>query len=99
MQAGLVNAAFLGFVAIFGNVVMYVVFTVYTATGGELTPKKVFTTLSLVFTLHLTTVSFLTVAILGVVEASVATRRLQVSIHLIGIYLNALLYDSLCLAA
>ena len=99
MQAGLVNAAFLGFVAVFVNVVMYVVFTVYTATGGELTPKKVFTTLSLVFTLHLTTVSFLTQGILGIVEASVATRRLQVSIHLIGIYLNALLYDSLCLAA
>ena len=63
---------------IFVNLVVYVTFIIYTANGGQLTPKKVFTTISLLLILRLTSVHFLVNSILGVVEARVAAVRLQV---------------------
>ena len=62
---------------IFVNLVLYVTFTIYTANGGQLTAKKVFTTISLLLLLRLTSVHFLVNSILGVVEARVAAIRLQ----------------------
>lgn len=78
LQAGLIRAASLGFMIVSLNIVMYIIFTAYTATGGILTPKKVFTTLSLLIFLRLTTVHFFIQNVLAMVEGRVATVRLQV---------------------
>ena len=63
---------------VFINIVIYITFTIYTATGGELSAKKVFTTISLLINIRLTTVHFFIQNILGIVEARVASVRLQV---------------------
>ena len=78
LQAGFVRAASLGFMMVSLTMIMYIVFVSYTATGGRLTPKKVFTTLSLLIYLRLTTVHFLIQNVLSIVEGRVAIVRLQV---------------------
>ena len=78
LQAGLVRAASLGFMIVSLTLIMYIVFTAYAATGGVLTPKKVFTTLSLLIVVRLTTIHFLIQNVLAMVEGRVATVRLQV---------------------
>ena len=67
---------------------MFLVFTTYVVTGGELTPKKVFTALSLLITLRLTSIHFFIQNVLGISEGFVATTRISVSI--IGRYLHIL---------
>ena len=78
MKAGLVRGSSLAFVIMSVSLIMYIVFAVYTSTGGELTPKKVFTTLSLLIVIRLTTVHFFIQNTLAMVEGRVATIRLQV---------------------
>lgn len=80
MQAGLIRAIGLGFMITFINIVIFFTFAVYcTSTGGQLSPRKVFISISLVLNLRLTTVHFFIQNVLGVVEAKVAATRIQVS--------------------
>ena len=58
--------------------ITWLVFTVYVTTGGTLTPKKVFTTLSLVTFLRLTSIHFVILNALGMSEGRVALKRIQV---------------------
>ena len=57
---------------------MFLVFSVFTATGGELTPKNLFTTLSLLITLRLSSVDITILNILSISDIKVAITRLQV---------------------
>ena len=59
------------------SVIAYIVFATYTATGGEITPKKLFTTLSLLVFLRRTIFGFIQ-TVLSVVEGRVALIRLKV---------------------
>lgn len=60
-------------------VMMALTFIVFTATGGELTPRRVFTTLSLIGFLRRSSVAFLVRCFFLVYEARVALVRIQVS--------------------
>lgn len=81
------------------NIVMFIVFSVYAATGGVLTPKKVFTTLSLLIVLRLTTVHFLVQNFLAFAEGRVATIRLQVSTCMTCYVLSIVTFYSVVLIA
>ncbi len=72
------RAASLAFMITSLTLIVYIVFAVYTATGGDLTPKKLFTTLSLLIVIRTTTVYAFIVNTLAMVEGRVATVRLQV---------------------
>jgi hypothetical protein len=78
LWAGLLRAANLAFVAVSVSLMMFIIFTVYVSTGGILTPKRVFTTLSLLTTIRFVTVDFLVQNIFAMMECRVATVRLQV---------------------
>ena len=60
-------------------VMMALTFIVFTATGGELTPRRVFTTLSLIGFLRRSSIAFIVRCFFLVYEARVATVRIQVS--------------------
>ena len=57
----------------------FILFSVYTAAGGVLTPKRVFTVLSLLIVLRLTTVHFMVQNALSMSEGLVAISRIGVS--------------------
>ena len=78
MKGGIVRAVSLGFMIVSLTLIMYLVFSVYTGTGGILSPKKVFTTLSLLIVLRLTSVHFAIQAALAISEGRVAVVRLRV---------------------
>lgn len=59
------------------NLLMFSTFTL--ATGNSLTPKIVFTTLSLTQNLRVTAIALMVNGILGLQEAKVAFTRIQVS--------------------
>ena len=59
----------------------FIVFSVYTGTGGVLTPKKVFTILSLLITLRLLCVHYAVKNALAMTEGYVALSRIQVIIY------------------
>ena len=59
---------------------MFLVFSVYTSTGGELSPRKVFITLSLLIILRLVAVQWSVHNVLNVFEGWVALVRLKVGI-------------------
>ena len=80
LKAGLVRVASLAFYLVSLTPLMYIIFATYAGTGGELTPKKVFTTLSLLLVLRLT-VTFFSKNVLYMVESRVAVVRLQVTSH------------------
>ena len=61
--------------------IMFMLFTTYVKTGGELTPKRVFTTLSLLIILRLTSIHFLVQSLLGLNEGRVASARITVSMQ------------------
>ena len=79
LRGGLVQAFNLGFFFVSQLVMTFLLFTIYTASGGELSPKKIFTTVSLLFGLRVSAVIRFTVNIIYVSEAKVAISRLQVS--------------------
>ena len=81
LYAGFIKAIALALMIVFVNIVMFISFTIYVANGGELTSKKVFTTISLLINLRLTSIHFFVQNVLGVVEAQVAAVRLQVSLY------------------
>ena len=56
---------------------MCVVFSVYTTTGGELTPQKVFSTLSHIVFLRYVALHFV-VALLNISDARVGFKRIKV---------------------
>ena len=58
---------------------MALTFIVYAAVGGELTPRRVFTTLSLIGFLRRSSVAFIVRCFYLVYEAKVALVRIQVS--------------------
>ena len=77
-QGALIRACNLGFMIVSVTFITWLVFTVYVTTGGTLTPKKVFTTLSLVTFLRLTSIHFVILNALGMSEGRVALKRIQV---------------------
>ena len=77
-HGGMVRGSSLGFTFVSLTLLMCLPFTVFAATGGELTPKNVFTTLSLLIILRLTTVHFFVQNVLAMTEGRVAVVRLQV---------------------
>lgn len=78
LKGGMVRASNLAFVMMSASLMAFVVFCVYTATGGDLTPKKVFTTLSLIYVLRLISVHHLILNVVGFSEAHVAVTRINV---------------------
>ena len=59
------------------SIIMWLMMTAYVASGGEPTTRQVFTTLSLLTSLRLSTYFFV-LAILGYSEGQVAISRIQV---------------------
>ncbi len=78
LKGGIVRASNLAFMMMSASLMAFVVFCVYTATGGDLTPKKVFTTLSLIYVLRLVTIHHLILNVVGFSEAHVALTRIKV---------------------
>ena len=74
----MVRGSSLGFTIVSLTLLMCLLFSVFAATGGELTPKRVFTTLSLLITLRFTTVHYFVKNVLAITEGRVAVVRLQV---------------------
>ena len=66
--------------------IMFLVFSVYTGTGGVLSPKKVFTILSLTATLRVNSIHFFVLCVLGLSEIFVAISRIQVGFRNIQEY-------------
>ena len=74
----MVRASNLGFAFVSLTLLMFLIFSVFMATGGELTPKKVFTTLSLLILMQLITIHSFAFNVLAMAEGRVAIVRLQV---------------------
>ncbi|XP_064396708.1 ATP-binding cassette sub-family C member 4-like [Halichondria panicea] len=77
LKGGLVRAFGLAFMIVSVTIMTFLVFSVYTATGGILSPKKVFTVLSLLLILRLTSVHFLVQNSLAMSEGFVAISRIN----------------------
>lgn len=78
-QGSLIRACNLAWMMVSVTVTLFVMFSAYTTTGGELTPKKVFTSLSLLLLLRLTTIYALSHSVLTLSDAKVGIDRIQVS--------------------
>ena len=78
LKGGIIRACGLGSVNIALTMATFLVFSVYTATGGELSPRKVFITLSLLIVLRLISVQYSVHNVLNLFEGWVALIRLQV---------------------
>lgn len=78
LRGGMVQGFNLGFFFISQLLMSFILFTIYTATGGELSPKKIFTTVSLLFGLRVTAVVRFTLNVLFTSEARVSITRIQV---------------------
>ena len=72
------RASNLAFMIMSASLMACVVFCVYTATGGDLTPKKVFTTLSLIYVLRLVAIHYFILNVVGFTEAHVTLTRIKV---------------------
>lgn len=59
---------------------LFLTFIVFTASGGELTPRKLFTVLSLIEFLKRSCISYATTSLFFIYEARVALVRIQVSL-------------------
>ena len=79
LQGGMIQGFNLGFFFISQLFMTFILLTVYTSSGGDLSPKKIFTTVSLLFGLRVTAVIRFAVNIIYMSEAKVAISRLQVS--------------------
>ena len=78
LGAGLIHAYNIVSVMISRSLIMCIVFITFVGTGGLLNPQRVFTTLSLVQILRLTSGLFLARSIVMLSEASVAESRIKV---------------------
>ena len=79
MKGGLVRAFGLAFMVVSVTIMSFILFSVYTATGGVLTPKRVLTVLSTFIVLRLTSVHFMVQNALAISEGLVAISRIGVS--------------------
>jgi len=85
-EGAIIRACHLSFYMASVSIIMFLIFATYSGIGGDLTPKKVFTALSLLITLRLTSIHFFIQSVLGISEGHVATTRISVSI--IGRYFH-----------
>ena len=83
MKSSIIRAVNLSYFTIALPVIMFVIFTVYVGTGGTLSPRRVFTTLSLITFVRLSSIHFFVLATLQLSEARVAWKRIKVSIIII----------------
>ena len=58
---------------------MFIIFSSYTAFGGELTPRKLFVTLSLIVNLRLTC-HYVVLGLYGLSDSAVSSKRIKVVI-------------------
>ena len=80
-QGALIRACNYAFYTVSVVTIMFMLFTTYVKMGGELTPKRIFTTLSLLTILRLTSIHFLILSLLGLNEGRVASTRITVSMQ------------------
>ena len=80
LKGSMIRAFNLGYFSFSLPLILFVVFSVYTSTGGELTPKGVFTVLSFLTSVRLTGVHFVVACSLMTSEAHVALKRIQVGV-------------------
>ena len=78
LEGGIIRACGLGSINIALTTATFLVFSVYTGTGGELSPRKVFITISLLITLRIISVARSVHNVLNLFEGWVALVRLQV---------------------
>ncbi len=78
LKSATVRAAGLSLTVVSLPIMTFVVFSVYTATGGVLTPKKVFTVLSLIINLKLHGVHAVVYTAVAISEGLVAISRISV---------------------
>ena len=76
--ANLIQSCLFGLISIYHLVVLFVMFSVYASTGGEITAKSVATALSFLLLLRATSIFCFTLAVLHLVDGSVAVERIQV---------------------
>ena len=77
-KGSVIRAFNLGYYTFSLPVILFVVFSVYVSTGGRLTPKIVFTAISLLNLVRVTSVHFIVHAVLFISESLVAISRIQV---------------------
>ena len=78
LKLSLVQACTFRYYVVCHTTILFLVFTIYVATGGELTPKRVFTTLTMVNAIFLPFL-FSEVTLLGLFQGGVAISRITVS--------------------
>ena len=79
LRAGLIRAYNLAISITFSNtLIMFIVFTAFTAVGGTLTPRRVFTTLSLIVAIRRSMLFLFVRGIFQLSERKVADNRIQV---------------------
>lgn len=81
LKGSIIRVITLSYYSISLPTMMFVIFSTYVLVSDEntLTPKKVFTTLSLFIFVRLVTLNFLVNGILQIFEARVALKRISVS--------------------
>ena len=85
LQGGLIRAYNLTISLTFSRtLIMFIVFTAFTATGGTLTPRRVFTTLSLVVFMRKSMLFIFVRGIFQLSESRVGDDRIQVRHFLCG---------------
>ena len=78
IKGAAIRAFNLGYFSFSLPVILFVTFTVHLFIGQDLTPRAVFTTLSLLSLVRLTGVHFIVQAFLTMTEARIATHRIEV---------------------
>ncbi len=76
-KGAIIRACNLAYMIVSTSIIMWLVLTVHIGTGGDLSTRQVFTTLSLLTSLRLSSYFFV-LAILGFSEGRVAIHRIQV---------------------
>ena len=78
LQASIIRALNLSCFSVYVPLVMFAMFSVYATGGGAVTPKRVFTILSLLTVLRVYSVHLFTLGVLLLSEAVVGLKRIQV---------------------
>ena len=78
LQLSMVQACTFRYYIVCHTITLFLVFTTYTATGGELTPKRVFTTLAMIDAIFLSFL-FSELILLKLFQGGVAISRITVS--------------------
>lgn len=76
-RGAIIRACNLAYMIVSTSIIMWLVLTVHTSIGGELSTRQVFTLLSLLTSLRLSSYFFV-LALLGFSEGRVAIHRIQV---------------------